>query len=90
MTILTLNSQIEYKFLKKEINQSIQNTLASAQYILGSNVNLFEKNFARFIGSKYCCGLSSGTDALICSLKSLGVKKNKEQTSNPSRKKTIY
>ena len=78
MTILTLNPQLEYKFLKKEINQSIQNTLDSGQYILGSNVNLFEKNFARFIGSKYCCGLSSGTDALICSLKSLGIKKNDE------------
>ena len=78
MRILTLNPKLEYNFLKKEIQNSILKTLENGQYILGKNVKKFEDDFSKFIGTKYCCGLSSGTDALICSLRALAVKKNDE------------
>ena len=36
-------------------------------------LNEFEKNFAKLIGSKYAIGVNSGTDAIKLSLKTLGV-----------------
>lgn len=65
----------EYKSIKKEINGAIQRTLDSGTYILGTEVEKFEQKFAKYIGSKYCVGLASGTDALTLALKSLNLKK---------------
>ena len=43
-------------------------------FILGRNVIDFEKEFPRYIGSKYCIGVASGLDALTLSLKAFGFK----------------
>ena len=47
-------------------------------FILDELVNRFEKNFKKYIGSKYSIGVNSGTDALIIALKALDVKKGDE------------
>ena len=57
---------------------ALKELVLSGKYILGRNVKSFEKNFKDFIGSKYCIGVGSGTDALIISLLSLNIKKNDE------------
>ena len=69
------NPQSEYNFFKKEIISNIKKTLESNDYILGSEVKKFEKNFSIYMGSKYAVGVSSGTDALILSLKALDIKR---------------
>ena len=48
--------------------------LDTGWFILGRNVIEFEKEFATYIGSKYCIGVASGLDALILSLKAFGFK----------------
>ena len=68
----------EYQFLKKKINQSILGVLKSNQYILGPQLEKFEKIFADYIGSRYCVGVGSGTDALTISILSLGIGKGDE------------
>ena len=72
------NPRSEYFFLKKKIDKQISNVLRSNSYILGKEVNKFEKNFCKINNSKYAVGVSSGTDALIISLKSLDIKKGEK------------
>ncbi len=57
----------------REIMAAIQRVLKSGTLILGPEVSGFESEFARFVGSQYAVGTSSGTDALIVALCALGV-----------------
>lgn len=70
------NPLSEYLLLKKKIDKQIAKVLNSNNYILGNQVKMFEKNFSKMNSSKYCIGVSNGTDALIIALKCLGIKQN--------------
>ncbi|MFY9227303.1 MAG: DegT/DnrJ/EryC1/StrS family aminotransferase [Blastocatellia bacterium] len=63
------NPKANYLAYKQEIDQAINQVLNSGQYILGENVELFEQEFATYIGSNYGIGVASGTDALILALR---------------------
>lgn len=63
---------------KKEILHAITDVVNKGDFILGRAVAIFEKNFARYIGSKYCVSVASGTDAILLSLKALNIKENDE------------
>ena len=67
----------EFKDTKK-IFKKWKELIKSTDFTLGSKVNEFESKFAKYIGSKYCISTNNGTDALILSLKSLGIKRNDE------------
>lgn len=60
--------------LKSEFTKLIN----SGQYILGDSVNNFEREFAKYVGTKYAIGVGSGTDALYLSLRYLNLNKNDE------------
>lgn len=62
------------KIFNKKYNQFIKN----GNYILSKNLEIFEKNFSAYIGTKYCIGVGNGLDALTISLKSLNLPKNSE------------
>jgi len=62
----------------KDFTASFQNTLNSGWFILGKNVENFEREFASYIGNKYCAGVASGLDALIFSLKVFDFEKGSE------------
>ena len=59
---------------KKEILNAINRVLRSDKYILGDEVKNFEKEFAKYVGTNFCIGVNSGTDAIILALKSLDIK----------------
>ena len=63
----------EYKTIKTELATAFTRTAKNGVFILGQNVLLFEKEFAKFIGVKYAAGLASGTDALTLGLRALGI-----------------
>ena len=48
----------------------------SHRYILGSNVENFEQEYADYCGAAYCVGVANGTDALELALRSVGVGKD--------------
>jgi len=73
MKILFLNIGATYTELRKEIDISLQDVLDSGSFILGRHVDLFEKNFARFCGAKYCIGVGNGMDALELILRAYGI-----------------
>jgi len=65
----------------KKINPIItqwKQLVKSSEFTLGPYVEKFEKEFAKYVKSKYCISTNNGTDALILCLKSLGVKKGDE------------
>lgn len=47
-----------------EFQNSFQRFLDSGYYILGSQVKLFEANFANYCGTTHCIGVGNGLDAL--------------------------
>jgi len=76
---------IEYENLKesnkmflREFVESFQQTLGSGWFILGESVRRFEGEFAGFLGVQHCAGVASGLDAMILSLKALGIPEGSE------------
>lgn len=68
----------QYLNIKKQVDAQIKNTIKFSNFIRGSNVNSFEKNFAKKNKSKYCLSCGNGTDALFIALKVLNLKKDDE------------
>lgn len=48
-----------------EINEAVSRVVNSGWYLQGKENERFEKNYANFIGTKYCIGCANGLDALI-------------------------
>jgi dTDP-4-amino-4,6-dideoxygalactose transaminase len=72
-SILFNNFNLQYRAIKEEIDAAVQRVLESGWFILGKEVEAFEGEFARYIGSRYCVGAASGTDAIALSLMALGI-----------------
>src|SRR5258708_3782649 len=56
----------------------ISQIIKTNDFILGKEVEAFEKEFATYLGVGYCVGVASGTDALLLALKAVGVTQNDE------------
>ena len=63
----------QYRAHAEAIQAAIARVLESGQYILGGEVAAFEQAFADYCGGAHAVGVASGTDALILSLKALGI-----------------
>lgn len=68
----------QYLSIKPEIDAAISRVLNNTSFILGKEVEDFEKDFAEFCGTTYAIGVSSGTDALRLSLRALGISSGDE------------
>lgn len=55
---------------EKDFQERFQSFLNSGYYILGSEVEQFESDFANYCGTKYCIGVANGLDALTLIFKS--------------------
>jgi dTDP-4-amino-4,6-dideoxygalactose transaminase len=54
--------------IQTEISAAIQRVLTECNFVLGAQVEEFERDFARFAGCEYAVGLSNGLDALRLAL----------------------
>ena len=59
--------------LAGELAAAVNRVLASGWYILGPEVEAFEREFARYCGVEHCAGVGNGTDALELALGALGI-----------------
>ena len=66
------------KELNGEIKSAFDRVFESSWYIKGHENENFEKLFADYCCSKYCVGVGNGLDALMLSLKALGIKSGDE------------
>lgn len=78
MTIPFVDLKIQYQSIKKQIDAAISEVITNTRFIQGKEVSLFEQEFAKFLGVKYCIGVNSGTDALILGIRALGLKPGDE------------
>ncbi|WBU48992.1 DegT/DnrJ/EryC1/StrS family aminotransferase [Kosakonia pseudosacchari] len=63
-------SRVNSKF---DLSSIAQQVIDSYWYILGNEVNEFEKEFADYLNIKHCISVANGTDALTIALKTVGV-----------------
>ena len=73
----------QYKKFGKIIDKKVISILSSGNYILGKNVELFEENAKNYLNGKYTLSCNSGTDALVLSLRALGIKTGDEIITTP-------
>ncbi len=78
------HNYLQQQFLDyKEIFKEMEKVVIDGDFTLGKSVDLFEKEFAEIVGTKYAIGVGSGTGALFLSLKALGVGQGDEVVTTP-------
>lgn len=73
MQVPLLDLKREYSEIKPEIDEAIAGVLAHTQFILGPEVKSFEEKLAQYCNAGFGVGCASGTDALLLSLRAVGV-----------------
>jgi dTDP-4-amino-4,6-dideoxygalactose transaminase len=69
--------------LGSALDEAVQRVLASGQFVLGPEVERFERAFAAYQGCAHGIGLASGTDALALALPALGVEPGDHVVTSP-------
>jgi len=71
-----MNERIEYESLlkvnalfKADYEAAFEQVLQSGWFIMGKQLADFEKEFARYCGTKHCIGVASGLDAIVLPIK---------------------
>jgi dTDP-4-amino-4,6-dideoxygalactose transaminase len=59
--------------IRTKLNDAFNRVMDSGSFILGSELNAFEEEFASYCGVKHCVGVANGLDALFITLKAMGI-----------------
>jgi dTDP-4-amino-4,6-dideoxygalactose transaminase len=80
-----LLAMIQYENLQKvnqpfihEYKSEFEKVLNSGWFVLGENVAAFEKEYANYCEVPFCVGVGNGLEALVLSIKALGIEKGME------------
>jgi len=82
--------RVKYAYLDEqyadvdEYFDDLRTLVSTGEFTLGPFVDKFERKFADYLGVKHAIGTNSGTDALIVSLKAVGVKSGDEVITCPN------
>ncbi|TXK98175.1 erythromycin biosynthesis sensory transduction protein eryC1 [Methylococcaceae bacterium HT1] len=68
-----VNLKAQYAEIKDEVEQGLAEIIENCFFILGPNVQAFEKEAAEYLGVKHAIGVASGTDALHLALLAEGI-----------------
>ena len=63
----------QYRHIQDEVRAAIDAVLPTGKYTLGPFLEAFEGEFGRYCGTRYCVGISNGTEALHLALAACGV-----------------
>jgi dTDP-4-amino-4,6-dideoxygalactose transaminase len=59
--------------LRAELRSAVHRVLDSGTFILGPEVEAFEREWAAYLGARHAVGVANGTDAITIALRALGV-----------------
>src|SRR5437763_3287843 len=59
--------------LRAQLHEAITRVVDSGVFILGPEVEAFEREFADYLGAQHAVGVANGTDALTIALAAMGV-----------------
>jgi dTDP-4-amino-4,6-dideoxygalactose transaminase len=62
-----------HRELAADMDAAIRRVVARNVFILGPELDAFEREFASWCGTRHCVGVASGTDALLLALRAAGV-----------------
>lgn len=72
-TVLTNNLKRQYSLYADEYKRKACEVLESGWYVLGHELESFEREWAEYIGAQHCIGVASGLDALTIGCKLIGI-----------------
>jgi len=73
MNVNLLDLKPQHAALEPELQEAFLRVLRSGTFILGPEVDRFERALAEFTGAKHALGVNSGTDAILVALMALGI-----------------
>ena len=73
MKVPQLDLKEQYKSIKPEMDEAINNVFKSDIFINGVNVKSIEDSIANYSDNKYGIGVANGSDAIFIALKALGI-----------------
>src|SRR3954468_909381 len=73
MSVPFVDLQAQYRSIKAEVDAAVQRVLDTSAFILGQEVETFERAFAEYVGAEFCVGVSNGTAAIQLALQACGV-----------------
>lgn len=68
-----LNLHDQYAEIKHELDTAYQRVMDSGWYILGTEVDAFEREFSTYCGTEHCVGVANGLEALTLVLRAWGI-----------------
>lgn len=71
--VLFLDLKSPYQELQTELDAAYRRVMESGWYILGEEVDSFERDFSVFCQTKHCIGVANGLDALHLILRAYGI-----------------
>lgn len=78
-----LDLRAQHAAIENEVRCAMDRVVASQHFILGPEVEQFEKEIAEYSACRYGIGVSSGTDALLSALMALDVRTGDEIITTP-------
>lgn len=69
--------------IRSDLDKAIARILDKGNFVLGEEVESFEKEAAEYLRVKHAVGLNSGTDALVIALRALNVGEGDEVITSP-------
>ena len=82
-TVPLLDLKAQFAEIRAEVMPIIEQVCASQQFILGEHVRHLEEEVARYTGSAFGIGVSSGTDALLLAVMALNIGAGDEVITSP-------
>jgi len=76
--ILLADPGAQMRLCEESVRSAFDRVLTSGRYILGNEVQVFEREWAGFLRVQHCIGVGNGTDALALALQAVGVKAGEE------------
>lgn len=73
MTIHFVDLDAQYKSIKPEVMEAINQVLESKDFIQGETVKKFSEHFSKVQGSKFTIGCANGTSAITVALRALNI-----------------
>jgi dTDP-4-amino-4,6-dideoxygalactose transaminase len=68
-----LDLKAQFRSIRRQVTAAIMNVVESQQFLLGPEVERFERETADYCGASFAVGVTSGTDALLLALMEAGV-----------------
>lgn len=83
MKIHILDLKAQYRVFRDEAVKRVNKVMRDQDFVLGKEVEALERNIAKYCRTKYAIGVASGTDALILSLRAMGIGAGDEVITTP-------